>query len=82
MPNKLTGLYRSNCTSSLESWHLSEELANSLPALDATFIQSNTPMDRAVATPTEPHLKLDVFHKIQAARPMNMYSIPGFGSRL
>lgn len=82
MPNAVTGLYRSNCTSSLESWHLSEELTAALPAFDSTFIQSNTPMDRAVATPTEPHLKLDVYHKVQMARPMNMYSIPGFGSRL
>jgi hypothetical protein len=82
MPNKVTGLYRSNCTSSLESWHLSEELTAALPAFDATFIESNTPVDRAVATPTEPHLKLDVFHNCQMARPMNMYSIPGFGSRL
>jgi hypothetical protein len=81
MPSKVTGLYRSNCTQSLEAWHLSEEFSAALPAFDSTFIQSNTPVDRAIALSTEPHLKLDVWHNCQMARPMNMYSIPGFGSR-
>jgi hypothetical protein len=82
MPNKVTGLYRSNCTSSLESWHLAEELNAALPTFDATFIQQNTPVDRAIAVTSEPHLKLDIWHNCQMARPMNMYSIPGFGSRI
>ena len=52
------------------------------PNYDATFIQSNTPMDRAIAVTSEPHLKLDVKYNITAALPMSIYSIPGFGSRL
>jgi hypothetical protein len=79
MPNRVTGLYRSNCTQSLEAWHLAEEFSAALPAFDSTFIQSNTPVDRAIAVTTEPHLKLDVWHNCQMARPMHMYSIPGFG---
>lgn len=79
--NTLTGLFRSNCTTSLESWHLSEEFT-SLPSFNSTFIQSNTPVDRAIAVTTEPHLILDVFFNLQCARPMHMYSIPGMGTSL
>jgi hypothetical protein len=79
--NKLTGLFRSNCTSSLEAWHLSEEYG-SLPSFDSTFIQSNTPMDRAIAVSTEPHLIVDIYYNLQCARPMHMYSIPGMGTSL
>lgn len=82
MPNKMTGLYRSNCSSSLEAWHLSEEFAAALPTFDSTFIEQNTPVDRAIAVTSEPHLKLDIWHNTQCALPMNMYSIPGFGSRI
>ena len=79
--SSITGLFRSNCTSSLESWHLSEELAAAEPNYNSTFIQQNTPTDRAVAVSTEPHLLVDIQYNTQAARPMHMYSIPGFGSR-
>jgi len=40
--SKITGLFRPNAASSLEAWHLSEEFA-SLPSLDQSFIESNTP---------------------------------------
>jgi hypothetical protein len=80
--NAVTGLFRSNCTSSLESWHLAEEFSAAEPNYNSTFIEQNTPMDRAVQTPAEPHLLLDCHFNCQAARPMHMYSIPGFGSRL
>ncbi len=78
--NKITGLFRSNCTASLESWHGSEEFS-SLPTFNQTFIEQNTPMDRAIVTATEPHLILDCYFNVKAARPMHMYSIPGFGNR-
>lgn len=78
--SKITGLLRSNCTSSLEAWHLSEEFTT-LPGLDQTFIEQNTPVDRAIVTSTEPHLILDCYFNLQCARPMSMYSIPGMGAR-
>jgi hypothetical protein len=41
-PSQISGKMRSGATGTLDAWHLSEEFA-SLPALNATFIQSNTP---------------------------------------
>lgn len=79
-PSRITGLFRSNCTASLESWHLSEEFS-SLPGFNQTFIESNTPVDRAIVTASEPHLILDCYFNLKCARPMHMYSIPGFGTR-
>ncbi len=63
---------------SLESWHLSEDFAT-LPALGATFIQSNTatPLDRAIAIATEPHMIADFYHHIKAARPLPTFGVPG-----
>jgi hypothetical protein len=79
-PSWITGLFRSNCTSSLESWHLSQEFS-SLPSFDQTFIEQATPVDRAIKVPSEPHLILDCYFNLQCARPMHMYSIPGMGDR-
>ena len=76
----ITGLFRSNCTSSLEAWHLSEEFS-SLPGFNQTFIEQNTPVDRAIVTASEPHLILDCYFNLQCARPMQMYSVPGMGAR-
>ena len=76
----ITGLFRSNCTASLEAWHLSEEFS-SLPTFNQTFIEQNTPVDRAIVTASEPHLILDCYFNLQCARPMHTYSIPGMGAR-
>lgn len=76
-----TGLFRSNATSSLEAWHLSQEFT-STPVFNDVFIESSTPMDRAIATPTEPHLIVDINFNLQCARPMHIYSIPGMGTSL
>lgn len=80
--NSITGLFRSNAAASLDPWHLSEEFTLAEPNYNATFIQQNTPVDRVIAVPAEPHLILDCQFNCQAARPMHMYSVPGFGSRL
>jgi hypothetical protein len=79
-PSWITGLFRSNCTASLESWHLSQEFS-SLPSFDQTFIEQATPMDRAIVTTSEPHLILDCYFNLQCARPMQIYSVPGMMSR-
>ncbi len=76
--SKLSGLMRPDATSSLASWHLSEDFA-SLPTLGDTFITANTsvPLDRAIAVSTEPHFVADFFFNIKAARPMPTYGVPG-----
>jgi len=75
-PSLITGKMRSTATGTLDPWHLSEEFG-SLPALNATFIESNTPVDRVVAVNTEPDFLLDTYFKVKCARPMPLYGIPG-----
>lgn len=74
------GYMRSNATGTLDSWHLGENFS-SVPALNQTFIESNTPIDRVKAISTTPDLIVDVFNEVYATRPMALYSIPGMGAR-
>ncbi len=84
MSSKLTNIMRPATSGgvatvgTLESWHLSEDFA-SLPALGASFIEANTatPLDRAIAIATEPHMIADFYHNIKAARPLPTYGVPG-----
>jgi len=75
-PSKITGLFRSNATGTLDSWHLSQKFAN-LPTLNTTFIESNTPIDRALAVPDQPDLLADFYFSLRCVRPMPVYSVPG-----
>lgn len=75
-PSKITGLFRSNATQSLEAWHLSQDFA-SLPALNATFIAEDPPVDRVVQLPSQPHFIFDSFIQMRCARPMPVYGVPG-----
>lgn len=72
----ITGKMRSNDAASLDAWHLGIEFG-SLPTLDDTFIQDDPPIDRVIATPTEPHFIMDCYFEYECARPMPTYSIPG-----
>jgi hypothetical protein len=83
MNSRLSGLFRVDAAGTLASWHLSEDFAT-LPALGATFIESNlgVPLDRAIAISTEPHFIADFFFNIKAARPMPVYGVPGNLDRL
>jgi len=76
--SKLTGLMRPNASGTLASWNLSEELT-SQPTLGDTFITSNTatPLDRAIAVPSEPQFIADIWHDVKAARPLPLYGTPG-----
>lgn len=81
MPSLITGLMRSDVAGSLDLWHLSIDFA-SLPSLNSDFIQSNTPIDRVIAVPSEPHFILDYFSKVRKTRPMPVHSVPGLVTRL
>jgi hypothetical protein len=74
--SQLTGLFRSDASASLDAWHLSEDFANT-PTLGDTFIKSNTPLDRAIAVPSEPHFIMDAFFNLTSIRPMPVFSPPG-----
>ena len=75
-PSIITGLFRSGETSSLDYWHLSQEFS-SLPLLNSSFIEDNPPIDRVIATPTEPHFIADFYFNLKCARPMPLYGVPG-----
>jgi len=84
LSSKLTNIMRPatsggvDLSGTLASWHLSEDFP-SLPALGAAFIIGNTatPLDRAIAIPTEPHMIADFYHEIRAALPLPTYGVPG-----
>ncbi|MEM3714418.1 MAG: major capsid protein, partial [Nitrososphaeria archaeon] len=75
--SKITGKFRSNATGSLDAWHLAQQFEN-LPTLSPEFIEENPPMDRVVAVDTEPDFLLDGWFSLRCARPMPVYSVPGF----
>ena len=74
-PSEIHGEFRSTYATSLDQWHLAEEFA-STPGLNSTFIQQNTPIERAIAVTTEPHLLFDAWFNYKHARPMPVYSVP------
>jgi len=75
-PSIITGEFRSNFATPLDSWHLAQDFA-SAPVLDAAFIVENPPVDRVIAVPTEPHFLFDSYIKMRCARPMPVYGVPG-----
>ena len=75
-PSKITGLFRSNATTSLDAWHLSQEFANP-PVLDQGFIVELPPIDRVIAVPSEPHFLFDSYFDMKCTRPMPVYGVPG-----
>ena len=76
LPSMITGKMRSDDPIGLDVWHLSQDFPTA-PALNSEFITENVPIDRVVATPDEPHFKLDCYFNLRCARPMPMYGIPG-----
>jgi hypothetical protein len=74
--SEIHGLFRSNVTGSLDVWHLGEDFDSSSPSLNDTFIRSNTPIDRCIAVPSEPHLIFDAFLRVIHARPVPTYAVP------
>lgn len=76
-PSLITGQFRSNAATPLDTWHLAQKFT-SLPALNSTFITENPPIARVIAVPSEPHVLLDCYFSLRCARPMPVYSVPGF----
>jgi len=75
-PNEIHGAFRSSYSAPLDMWHLAQNFA-SQPALNATFIVENPPIDRVIAVPSEPHIILDCYFEYNSTRPMPVYSVPG-----
>ncbi len=73
-----TGLMDVDAAGTLSSWHLQEDFA-ARPSLDDTFIENNlvTPLDRAIAIPSEPQFNADFYFKLTCARPLPLNGVPG-----
>lgn len=74
----MTNRMRSNATASLDPWHYALDFGTSRPALNNTFIEDNPPIERTVAVQDEPEFIMDSWIDIKAARPMPVYSVPGY----
>lgn len=75
-PSIITGKLRSNHSTPLDFWHLSQNFS-SLPTLGATFIEEHPPIDRVIAVPSEPEIIFDSYLDLKCTRPMPVYSTPG-----
>ena len=75
-PSMITGQFRSNYATPLDTWHLAQDFA-ARPTLNAAFIEEDPPIDRVIAVPSEPHLIFDSYFDLKCARPMPVYSVPG-----
>lgn len=76
--NIITGQFRSDHATPLDTWHWAEDFA-SAPALNASFIVSNsaTPIARSQAVTTYPTVIFDSIANINKVRIMSAYSVPG-----
>jgi len=74
-PSQICGRLRSTYSTPLDMWHLAEKFT-AAPALNASFIVQNTPIERAIAIDTEPDLICDYWFQETTARPMATYSTP------
>ena len=73
--NTITGLLRSQAAGTLDIWHLAQKFT-SLPTLNNTFIQSDTDIDRVIATPSQPHFIIDVYNDLTSVRAMPTWGTP------
>ena len=75
-PSEVHGQFRSNATTPLDIWHLSQDFS-ALPLLNADFIVDEPPIDRIIAVPSEPEFLFDGYFSMRCARPMPMFGVPG-----
>lgn len=78
-PSRVSGAFRSNYQTSLDSWHYADYY-ESLPVLSDAFIRgSKTNIDRtlAVQSSVEDQFFADFYFNMKSARPMPVYSVPG-----
>jgi len=73
--SKVSGKMRSGINDSLDVWHLAEKF-ETLPKLNSTFIECNTPIERVLSAPDEPDIVLDIWFDIKATRPLPVVSDP------
>jgi len=76
-PSLVTGRFRSNATTSLETWHYAQDYS-ALPVLGQSWIQQGKAnVQRTLAVATEPQFIFDSLFKLRCTRPMPVTSVPG-----
>ena len=76
-PSLVTGRFRSNATTSLETWHYAQEYS-ALPVLGQSWIQQGKAnVQRTLAVASEPQFIFDSLFKLRCTRPMPVTSVPG-----
>ena len=76
-PSLVTGRFRSNATTSLESWHYAQDYS-ALPVLGQSWIQQGKAnVQRTLAVASEPQFIFDSLFKLRCTRPMPVTSVPG-----
>ena len=79
IPDRVSGEMRSDYKQSLDVWHLADDYSE-LPRLSNEWIQENpTTVNRVLAASDNiaAQLFMDIYIKLEATRPMPMYSVPG-----
>lgn len=75
--SRVSGLFRSNASGSLDAWHYADNYA-SLPVLGDTWMsETDLNIQRTLAVSGEDQFIADFYFKTKAVRPMPMYSVPG-----
>lgn len=76
-PNRVCGLFRSNATGTLDSWHYADNYS-AVPALSQEWMkEGKSEIQRTLAIQDEPQFIMDILVKNTTVRPMPLYSIPG-----
>lgn len=75
-PSLITGLFRSNATGTLDSWHLAQDFGG-VPTLNDDFIVEDAPMARVKAVSTGYDFLFDSVFVYHCARPMPVFGVPG-----
>lgn len=76
-PNRVCGLFRSNATGTLDSWHYADNYS-AVPALSQEWMkEGKVEIQRTLAIQDEPQFIMDILVKNTTVRPMPLYSIPG-----
>ena len=78
-PSRITGVLNPDVSGALSQWHLAEDFG-SLPTLNQTFIEDQTPMSRVTTITTEPDFLADIAFRVKAARPIPLHSVPSLTS--
>lgn len=77
--NSVSGQMRSNATGTLNIWHFADNYTSAPTLSDGWIREDKAPVDRAlsVSSSVSDQLFGDFYFKVQATRPMPVYSIPG-----